>query len=217
LPLPTDRKVAALESARERAYQHLREWIIDGPLEAGEVVRDTQIAELLGVSRTPIREALIRLAQEGLVDLAHGRTRVAQLHHDRAPQLYRVGAELDGLASELAATRVTEGQLTQMEDILRRMAIETDPSKLSRLDEEFHAVYYLAADNGVLAEHLEQINVELRRFERLAFKRTRFRAEAHTEHLAILEALKKQDSDLARKLALENWMKSWHRTEFTRR
>ena len=212
MPLPNEERVSRRENAQDLAYQQLREWIVDGPLEAGEVVRDTEVAELLKVSRTPVREALIRLAQEGLVDFARGRaTRVAPLRYERAPELYQVGAELDSLAADLATPHIGERHLEQMREILRRMAAETDLSRLRGMDEEFHGVYYECAGNSVLIDHLNQINFELARLERVAFRDAQIRAEAHREHLAIIDALADRDRERARLVAWQNWTNSWER------
>mgnify|MGYP001271787146 CR=1 FL=1 len=212
MPLPNKDRVSRRENAQDLAYQQLREWIVDGPLDAGEVVRDTEVAELLEVSRTPVREALIRLAQEGLIDFARGRgTRVAPLRYERAPELYQVGAELDGMAADLATPYIEEQHLEQMREVLRRMAAETDLSKLRGLDEEFHGVYYECAGNSVLIDHLTQINFELARLERVAFRDAQIRAEAHREHLAIIDALAGHDREQARLAAWLNWINSWER------
>lgn len=212
MPLPNKDRVLLRENAQDLAYQQLREWIVDGTLEAGEVVRDTEVAELLEVSRTPVREALIRLAQEGLIDFARGRaTRVAPLRYERAPELYRVGAELDSVAAELAAPGIDAHHADQLHEVLRRMAAEADPSKLRSLDEEFHSVYYRCTGNSVLIEHLNQINFELARLERVAFHDAQIRAEAHHEHLAIIAALTSHDPQQARTAAWLNWMNSWER------
>ena len=212
MPLPTKNAAPLRENAQDIAYQQLREWIVEGPLEAGEVLRDLEIAELLGVSRTPVREALIRLAQEGLVEFARGRsTRVAQLRYERAPDLYRVGGELDGLAAELAAPHMHSDRIARMRDVLSQMAIESNMGKLKDLDEMFHGVYYECSGSEILVEHLEQINFELRRLERIAFRDATIRAEAYQEHTAIIDAFIDRDGLKARMAARENWMNSWQR------
>src|SRR5882757_400048 len=74
MPLPGTGRQPIRENAQDIAYDRLKEWIVNGPLEAGENIRDVEVASMLGVSRTPVREALIRLSQEGLVEIARGRS-----------------------------------------------------------------------------------------------------------------------------------------------
>src|SRR5205823_3366728 len=112
MPLPGGNKMPIRVNAQDVAYERLKDWIVNGPLEPGENVRDTDVADMLGVSRTPVREALIRLSQEGLVDIARGRsTRVADLQFDRAVHLYDLGGVLDAHAAEIAATTLGEPEL----------------------------------------------------------------------------------------------------------
>lgn len=214
MPLPSRDRASTHENAQDVAYQQLREWIIDGPLEAGEAVRDVEIAQLLGVSRTPVREALIRLSQEGLIEFARGRgTRVAALRYERAPSLYRLGGELDGLAAELAAERLTDRELSEMRGILDQLAAERDPARLRLLDAELHGVYYRASGNQPLIEMMGQVQSELRRLENVAFQDAQIREEAHREHGAIIEALTARDAARAREAAKANWFNSWERIQ----
>ena len=86
MPLPGPEAASTFENAQDLAYSELRNWIFNGPLKPGEIIRDVDIAGLLGISRTPVREALIRLSQEGLIDASKGRkTRVSIPDVKRAP------------------------------------------------------------------------------------------------------------------------------------
>ncbi|GAA3099765.1 DNA-binding GntR family transcriptional regulator [Kribbella aluminosa] len=212
MPLPGGDKLPIRVNAQDIAYERLRDWIVNGPLEPGENVRDTDVAEMLGVSRTPVREALIRLSQEGLVEIARGRsTRVADLQFDRAVHLYDLGGVLDAHAAEIAATTLGGPELTSLRAMVDEMADQQDVARAQELDEQFHDVYYLAAGNPVLIGYLEQLKVELRRIERAAFRDEQIRKEAYEEHLLILGALESRDPDAAREAALTNWRNSWAR------
>ncbi len=201
-------------SAQQYAYEEVRRWILNGVLEPDEVVRDVEIAELLGVSRTPVREALIRLGQEGLVEASASRmTRVAGLPLDRAPHLFQVGASLDALAAELAAPQMTEADLQLMRSLLDSLSQTSSPERLSALDEEFHLVYYRRAGNPVLIELLESIDEQLRRIERHIWGHVRIQEEAHEEHRGLLEALTARDPAAAGEAARVNWLRSWQRGE----
>ncbi|WP_427892218.1 GntR family transcriptional regulator [Kribbella sp. GL6] len=212
MPLPGGDKLPIRVNAQDIAYERLKDWIVNGPLEPGENVRDTDVAEMLGVSRTPVREALIRLSQEGLVEIARGRsTRVADLQFDRAVHLYDLGGVLDAHAAEIAATTLGEPELASLRAMVDEMDGQQDVARAQELDEQFHDVYYLAAGNPVLIGYLEQLKLELRRIERAAFRDEQIRKEAYEEHLLILAALESHNPTAAREAALTNWRNSWSR------
>lgn len=214
MPLPRVKTTRPYTSAQQFAYEELRSWILNGVLHPDEVVRDVEIAQFLGVSRTPVREALIRLGQEGLVEASASRmTRVAGLPLDRAPHLFQVGATLDALAAELAAPKMTETDLHLMQGLLDSLAQTTAPERLSALDEEFHLVYYRRAGNPVLIEILESLDEQLRRIERHVWGYARIHEEAHKEHRVLLEALRAGDAAGAAEAARANWLRSWQRGE----
>ncbi|MEQ4721782.1 GntR family transcriptional regulator [Nonomuraea sp. B19D2] len=214
MPLPQVKSSRPYTSAQQFAYEELRSWILNGVLQPDEVVRDVEIAQFLGVSRTPVREALIRLGQEGLVEASASRmTRVAALPLGRAPHLFQVGATLDALAAELAAPLMTESDLHLMEGLLDALTHTSAPDRLSTLDEEFHRVYYRRAGNPVLIEVLESLDEQLRRIERHIWGYVRIHEEANEEHRVLLEALRAGDSAAAAAAARANWLRSWQRGE----
>src|SRR5919106_3146649 len=101
LPAPLDRR-----PARHLVYEHLRTWIESGELAPGEVIKDTDIAQAMGMSRTPVREALQMLERDGSVEMLPGRlTRVTAISPDDITSLYAPLAALHGVASELATPR----------------------------------------------------------------------------------------------------------------
>jgi DNA-binding GntR family transcriptional regulator len=214
VPLPHALPRPARVSARDTAYEQLRDWITLGPLEPGEPILDTEIAELLGMSRTPVREALLRLAQEGLVETFPGRqTRVAPLRLDRAPHLFAIGGALDALAAEQATPRLTAGELSGLAQTLEQMGGPENPHDLQTLDERFHAIYYQAAANQPLVDMLRGITIELRRLDRAGFRDLAIMAEANDEHAAILAAFRNRDDTMAATIARQNWVRSWARLE----
>jgi DNA-binding GntR family transcriptional regulator len=211
MTLPSSRAATYL-SAQQDAYQKLRSWIVHGPLKPGELVRDADIAKLLGVSRTPVREALIRLTQEGLVESARGRgTRIADLNLERAPHLYQTGAVLDAYAARVAAALLTAEDLAVLQDLLDQMERTSEPHALRTVDTQLHAVYYQRAGNPVLVELLGGIQNELVRIERHAWGYQAVRIEAYEEHRTIIEALRRRDGEAASRAAQRNWLRSWER------
>src|SRR5262249_2190933 len=115
MPLPKTGAKMSRTLAREEAYFKLRQWIIDGTLQPGEVLRDQEIASLVGVSRTPVREALRRLEDENLVETALNRwTRVAPLDFTKIAESYAIIEALEVMALELAFPYLTAEDLQGM-------------------------------------------------------------------------------------------------------
>lgn len=212
MPLPRTAGPVARVSARETAYEYLRDWITLGPLEPGEAIRDVDVAALLGISRTPVREALLRLGQEGLIEAFPGhQTRVAPLRFERVPHLFAIGGVLDALAAEEAAPEMEDTHCAEMEQLLGRMTREDDPRELQLLDERFHGVYYAVSGNAPLLKLLEDLSLELRRFDREGFRSPAIMVAANDEHRAILRALGRRDGQGAAEAARRNWVASWER------
>lgn len=138
--------------AREDAYDRLKQLITDGTLEPGEVLRDQQIAQVLGVSRTPVREALRRLEDEGFVETALNRwTRVAPLDLRKTMETYSIIEALEVCALETA--RLTPDDLKQMttaNDAMRGALRKHQAAAVLEADEAFHAIVLARAANAEL-------------------------------------------------------------------
>jgi DNA-binding GntR family transcriptional regulator len=214
VPLPATNGIPVRENAREGVYARLRDWILRGPLEPGEVIRDADIAQALGVSRTPVREALLRLEGDGLVETAPARwTRVAPLRLDQAENLYELGAVLDAYAAEKATPNLTAADLDEMQRAIDHLFETRDPIELQDDDDAFHAVYYRAAGNPFVVSVLDNTLFEVRRLERVNFKDPSTPEVAYREHTAILDAFRKRDPRAAADAARFNWLNAWPRVE----
>jgi DNA-binding GntR family transcriptional regulator len=141
----------------DAVYAELRRRILEGVVEPSSTLNQGQLAAELGVSTTPLREAIRRLESEGLVrSVTHRLVVVASLDHDELVWLYEVREELDALAARLAATRHTDAEREQILAALELIANATDGDALSR-NRQFHATIYRACHNPVLVELLEAL------------------------------------------------------------
>src|SRR5260221_9787481 len=115
MPLPPTTTPLARMCLRDVAYAQMRDWIIDGTLQPGEPLRDEALAEALGMSRTPIREALQRLEDDGLVVTTTARrTFVSPVTLTQAREVFPIVAALEGLAGRLATAQVDDAALDEM-------------------------------------------------------------------------------------------------------
>jgi DNA-binding GntR family transcriptional regulator len=209
MPLPGFAPKMSRTLAREDAYAKLRDWIISGTLHAGEALHDQAIAATLGVSRTPVREALRRLEDEGFVETALNRwTRVAPLDLDKAAEDYAVVEALELLALDLAFARLTPEQVSGLGDAnraMRKAARSHDPAAAVIADERFHDLWISQARNGTLAAMLGHLKAKLRRVELAYFDAASRGQESFREHAAIINALKKRSLPAARSALRGNW------------
>ncbi len=214
MPLPDNPEPLQFVNAQGLAYATVRDWILHGPLRPGEPLRDIDIAQRLGISRTPVREALIRLAQDGLVESARGRgTRVTDLKIEQAPHLFEVGAVLDSYAAEVVAARLTADDLRQLREVLKTMEDTRESKALAEIDRDFHLIYYLRTGNEVLIGMLEQVTNDLMRIERHAWGHDDIWATACDEHRQLMAAFERGDGQAAGVAAMENWRRSWDRID----
>jgi DNA-binding GntR family transcriptional regulator len=190
-------------------YTQLQEAIITGRLAPGIRVRDQDLAKQLGVSRTPVREALKRLEDEGLVESIAGvATRVTD-DDSAAVASFPVIATLQALAARLGVRNLTGQDLHEMReanDALREAVRVGDPLEAIRADDRFHGVLVRASGN-------RELDKSLRRLYPLARRATyRFLAdhmeESHAQHAAIIEACARKDVRAAAKLNERNWSPS---------
>ncbi|ACO46325.1 GntR family transcriptional regulator [Deinococcus deserti] len=188
---------------RDGVYGHLRRAVLDGEIAPGERIGEVELGERLGVSRTPIREALMRLTQDGLlVAEANRGVRVRTISATEARDTYVVREELDGLAAALAATHHTSADAAALKTALADLnaAPETDYREQTRLDLAFHRAVTLAAHNAALtdlARDLEQ------RIALIKHQTRTYNAHPQTDaqHAAILRAVLDREADAAREAA----------------
>lgn len=209
MPLPTGGSGVERVLLRDSAYDRLEAAIIDGTLRPGERLRDDELSEWLGVSRTPIREALARLADAGLVETAANRyTRVAPIAISEARIAFAIAASLHALVAELAIARLSEANLDDMRAENERFTWavwrhDTEPAAAA--DHRFHAVLAAAAGNDQLLGLLARVMPALRRLERLAWPSLGERPGAE-QHEALLAAAEVGDGPAAAKGGGAEWI-----------
>ncbi|HEX5571243.1 MAG TPA: GntR family transcriptional regulator, partial [Ktedonobacterales bacterium] len=151
-------------SLRERVYRALRDALVAGELAPGERLRDQELAARLGVSRTPVREALQRLEDEGLVETApRALTRVAPLDAVAARESFPVVAALHALGARHGVARLSAADIAEMRAANEELAgaiAALDPATVRRAiaaDDRFHGVLLRAAGNGEITRALERL------------------------------------------------------------
>jgi DNA-binding GntR family transcriptional regulator len=194
---------------RDEAYARLRDAVLDGTLEPGEQLRDAELSAWLGLSRTPIREALARLEEYGLVESAPNRyTRVAPLDRRDAQDAFQVVAALHALAAVLGVPRVSDRELTAMRGANTDFATALkrgDVDAALEADDRFHAVLVQASANREIVRSLERLTPKVRRLERARFASLGGRRSA-AEHRQIIAACAAADAEAAARAVRDNWL-----------
>ncbi|MEW1955204.1 GntR family transcriptional regulator [Terrabacter sp. NPDC080008] len=193
---------------RDDVHRRLRDAIVDGTLTPGERLRDQDLAAWLGVSRTPVREALLRLAQAGLVHAAPGRsTTVSSLDARAIRDAQAVVASMHRLAVEQAVPQLGPADLDAMRAANERFADAMrrgDSEGAVAADDAFHAVAVRAAANAAIESVLDQFTPVLRRLERLRFASLSGRASVSL-HERIITLCAAGDTAAAAAAAHETW------------
>lgn len=183
------------QTVAEGVYQHLRRELLMGRLEPGQWLREQELAESLSVSRTPVREAVRQLAQEGLLQIETNRgVRVPELSLKEAVATYEVRDRLESMAAGLAARNVDDDARAELLAHLEAMGAVApdDQAEHIRTDDAFHALVARLSGNPVLEELVERLSERVMRVKILT-RDVNVSAGARAEHAAIVAAISAGD------------------------
>ncbi|MGQ9497394.1 MAG: GntR family transcriptional regulator [Desulfotomaculales bacterium] len=193
---------------RELVFESLREAIIQGRLKPGERLMELTLAEELGVSRTPVREAIRKLELEGFVIMVPRKgAYVSGITEKDINDVFEVRAALEALAAGLAAERITEEELDELERSLVRLAeasVAGDIDAVVEQDTKFHDLIYRASRNERLIQIVSNLQDQIQRFRLATLSRPGRTRRAVEEHKKIVEAIAERNVELAQQLAREH-------------
>ncbi len=194
----------------EQATQQLRILLVEGVIKPGSKLNERELAEQLAISRTPLREAIKRLAAEGLVELIANRGAIAlELTERDVEDTFEVMAGLEGQSGELAAQRITAQELSEIKaQHFEMLAAYTrrDLSKYYQINARIHELINLAAKNPVLSSTYRNVNA---RIQALRFRSNQDEDKwlrAVIEHKQMIEALEQRDSAALRRVLVAHLM-----------
>jgi DNA-binding GntR family transcriptional regulator len=207
MPIPPDTAGVGRSLLRDDVYRRLRDAIVDGTFMPGEQLKDGQLADWLGVSRTPIREALLRLGDSGLVVALPGRSTTVTAIDPRAVRDARdVIAAMHSLAVREVAGGLSDDDLKRMREANRRFtkAVKAgDVGAALDADDELHEIPVAALGNDAVASVIDHFGPLVRRAERLRFSRDGHKAGEIHERL--IELLATGDAERAATVAFDIW------------
>lgn len=190
---------------REIVFEHLRKSILNGDLEPGERLMELQLAESLGVSRTPVREAIRKLELEGLVEMvARKGAYVADVSIKDILDVLEVRMFLEGLAAYLAAERMIDEDVDKLKKILKKFEDDLDIMKkqeIIELDIKFHDMIIRGSKNNKLMQIVQGLQEQFQRFRVIYFNEYSEYEDIKKYHRAIVEAIASKDSKKAQEYA----------------
>jgi DNA-binding GntR family transcriptional regulator len=194
---------------RDEVYTKIRTSIIQGQLAPGVHLHDKDIAQTFGVSRTPVREAIRRLQDEGLVVTEPSRwTKVAPVDTTIGDELYPIIGALERLAITLSGAwpREKVEELSAINNRLARAMQDGDDVLASQADAEFHGLVLLQSGNRRLEALLRELKVHLQRIRVVYFGGATATSDSIEEHQAVIAALADQDTVGAARAIEQNWL-----------
>ena len=215
MPLPVKDKKIQRRSMRDEVFHKLLTWIMEGTLRPGEKVVDKELAEHLGVSRTPVREALRRLEDKNLIESSANRwTRVAVIPSRESEMIYPLIWTLEELALDTAIPNLTPEDFSTMAVLngeMEQALKDGNPVAASRCDTRFHDVFIRRSGNDHLIRMLEDLKIRCRRLEVNYFDGLSYENASIDEHRSLMEALKAKNPAQSKAIVHANWEKSLKR------
>ena len=187
---------------REMVYEELKTQILTGKIIPGTRLMEIELAENMGVSRTPIREAIRKLEKEGLVIIEPRKGAYAsQISTEDMVAILEVRQNMEGLAAHFAAARINSDELENLRDVFEKynQAVKDGSTKdMIKYDTRFHRIIVEASHNKILVQMIEQLQELVLRFRYVYYDDFKRAEKMPKEHGEILEAITKGDGDAAR-------------------
>jgi DNA-binding GntR family transcriptional regulator len=197
-------------SLRGRVFNKLREDILSGVYQENEELKENTIGLELGVSRTPVREALRQLELEGLVTIIPNKgAYVTGITTKDIHDIYIIRSYLEGLCARWACEHIKESQIEALDEILYLSEFHARRShyeQLVELDNKFHELIYKASGSKILDHVLSDFHHYVERIRKITLSAPIRAKKSSEEHAAILDAIRKRDGELAESLAHEHIM-----------
>ena len=197
-------------SIADQIFEQLERDILSGRYARGEILSEMGLAKQLGVSRTPVREAIRRLEQENILQETGRGLLVVGISQEDMLDMYDIRLQIEGLAARRAAARITDGELAAMRETLdlQRFYIEkgaeTNSDQIKNLDSQFHEQLYTASGSKAYCDTLLSLHKKITKFRRASVSKSSRALHSLEEHEAIYRALTAHDGDAAAQAATEH-------------
>ncbi len=194
-------------SLADQVFEHIENDILSGNYKRGDILTESKLSTMLGVSRTPIREALRRLEQEHLIEETGKGAIVIGITENDLEDIFLIRTKLEGLVCRIVAENRTEEQLAQLKETVELQEFylnKQDPDRIKLMDNKFHELIYKFSGRNIFTEILIPLHKKVQKYRRASIT-NKSRADASVaEHKAILEAISEKDSQKAYELSVKH-------------
>ena len=183
-------------SLADQVFDRLENDILSGVYKRGELLTELRLCEELGVSRTPVREAMKRLEQEHIIEDCGKGMRVLSITAEDAECIYEIRSRVEGMAAAACARSISEQDLKALHDLVDLQAFYAqrgDSDRVKSLDSEFHEMIYRCSGSAVLFDTLSPLHKKVQKFRKAAVEQRSRAEESVAEHLAVYTAIASRD------------------------
>ena len=192
------------KSLGQDVFEYLKKAIIDQTIEPGARLVESKISEMLGISRTPLREALHKLEREDWIEKnPSGGFQVVILTKDDIEQTFGIRSVLEAYAARLAAENHNPLDLIPLEKKMMEFKAcleKKDHDKLQKINTQFHDLLYALSKSPKLIKMINQLRAQISRFRQIILKQTEYAHESNEDHFKMLDAIKSRDGDAVEQL-----------------
>ena len=196
------------KSLGEHVFESLKHSIVMGKISSGEWLVESHIAETLGISRTPVREAIHKLEREGLIERQpRGGFTVLGLTRNDIEETFGIRSVLEGYAARLAAVKHNKEELDALEKKIEEFQNALDRKRMNLLpaiNTEFHDLLYSLSKSSKLISIINGLRDQIYRFRKMNLKEEKFAATSNQDHIQMLQSIRKRNAEGAERLAREH-------------
>ena len=204
-------------SLTQKVFTAMKESILSGKYQENEELREITIGKELGVSRTPVREALRQLELEGLVEIIPNKgAYVRGITAKDVQDIYLIRARLEGLCGSMAAKSITQEEIERLQEVILLSEFyeqKEDFEHLVKMDSQFHEILYEACDSKMLRHLLTDYHHYVQRTRKSSLQKQKRASKSTQEHKAIFEAVKNREEHLADELCTKHVLNTIHNIE----
>ena len=194
-------------SLAEQVFERLESDILTGKYQRGDVLTEMKLVSDLGVSRTPVREALRRLEQEHIIEVTPRGILILGVTEQDLTDIFAIRMKIEGMASYAATKRITPEELAELRETLELQefyVVKRDPDKIKTMDSKFHQLIYRFCGSTVLYDTLMPLHKKVQKYRRASVEDNSRAQQSAREHRAIYEAIAAGDAELAEKYTTEH-------------
>ncbi|MBR5528146.1 MAG: GntR family transcriptional regulator [Clostridia bacterium] len=194
-------------SLADSVFERIENDILSGKFRPGDTYTECTLSKLFGVSRTPVREAIRRLEQEGLIRITTKGAEILGVDMQDLEDIYEIRGRLEGLAAKKCAKKITDEELASLKEIIELHEFYTQKGlsdKIKDTDSEFHETIYAVCGSDIYSSVLSSLHRRIRKYRKLSVQNPTRAAQAAKEHREIYTALENHDGNLAEKLTAQH-------------